>query len=74
MAVTAPGPKQRYWAKLARKMDFSRPDRVDENTFNRYIWHSIRGEERFPREFVGGHGKGLKGLGLRVEKGRDDDD
>ncbi len=70
----APGPKQRYWTKLARKMDFSRPDRVDDNTFNRYIWHSIRGEERFPKEFVGGHGKGLKQLGLRLEKGRDDDD
>ena len=70
----APGPKQRYWTKMARRMDLSRPDRVDDNTFNRYIWHSIRGEERFPKEFVGSHGKGLKQLGLRLEKGLDDDD
>jgi hypothetical protein len=51
-----------------RKMDFTKPDRIDEDAFNRYIWHSIKGDARYPSEFVGGHGKGLKKLGLIVVK------
>lgn len=57
-------PKARYYARLVRKMDFSKPDQVNEDIFNRYIWHSIKGDARYPSEFVGGHGKGLKRLGL----------
>jgi hypothetical protein len=54
-------------------MDFSKPDLINENIFNRYIWHSIKGNARYPSQFVGGHGKGLKPLGLVLDKSRDDD-
>jgi hypothetical protein len=68
-------PKQRAWAKKVQKMDFSKPDRINDDTFNRYIWFSIKGDARYPSEFVGGHGKGLKRLGLvRDKKSKDDDD
>jgi hypothetical protein len=45
-------------------MDFSKPDNVDDNQLNRIIWHSIKGNARYPAEFAGAHGKGLKKLGL----------
>jgi hypothetical protein len=64
----------RYFKKV-RRMDFTKPDRIDEDVFNRYIWYSIKGDARYPSEFVGGHGKGLKELGLvLVQSDRDDDD
>jgi autotransporter-associated beta strand protein/YVTN family beta-propeller protein len=65
--------KARYYAKKVQKMDFSKPDLINEDIFNRYIWHSIKGNARYPSEFVGGHGKGLKALGLVLDKSRDDD-
>ncbi len=66
--------KARYYAKKVQKMDFSKPDRIDDDIFNRYIWHSIKGDARYPSEFVGGHGKGLKKLGLVLAKTQKDDD
>lgn len=67
--------KARYYAQKVRQMDFSQPDRIDEDAFNRYIWHSIKGNARYPAEFVGGHGKGLPQLGLvLVPSAKDDDD
>jgi hypothetical protein len=71
---TPPSAKQRYWAKKVRKMDFSKPDLINEDAFNRYIWYSVKGEARYPSEFVGGHGKGLRKLGLVREKSLKDDD
>ena len=47
-------PKQRAWAKKLQKMDFSKPDRINDDVFNRYIWFSIKGDARYPAEFVGG--------------------
>ena len=68
-------PKQRYWAKKLQQMDFSKPDHINDDLFNRYIWFSIKGDARYPSEFVGSHGKGLKRLGLMLDKNlRDDDD
>jgi YVTN family beta-propeller protein len=68
-------PKQRAWAKKIQKMDFSKPDRINDDTYNRYVWFTIKGDARYPSEFVGGHGKGLKRLGLvRDRSSRDDDD
>jgi hypothetical protein len=55
-------------------MDFSKPDQINENIFNRYIWYSIKGDVSYPAEFVGGHGKGLKELGLFIDKSATDDD
>ena len=66
--------KALYYAKKVKKMDFSKPDLINEDIFNRYIWHSIKGDARYPAEFVGGHGKGLKKLGLVLAKKTKDDD
>jgi DNA-binding beta-propeller fold protein YncE len=65
--------KARYYFRKVQKMDFSKPDRIKEDAFNRYIWHSIKGDARYPSEFVGGHGKGLKELGLLLAKPNKDD-
>ena len=73
-AAANPSRKQRYWAKQLEKMDFSRPDRVNDDLFNRYIWYSIKGDQPYPVQFVGGHGKGLKQLGLVLDKKRVDFD
>ena len=72
--VGPPSPKQQAWEKKIRKMDFSKPDRINDDTFNRYVWFRIKGEARYPSEFVGGHGKGLKRLGLVRDKSSKDDD
>ncbi|MDB6017346.1 MAG: Phosphoesterase family protein [Pedosphaera sp.] len=68
--------QDRYWAGKSVKLDFSKPDLINEDTFNRIIWHSVRGYSRYPSEFVGAHGKGLKKLGLALDKNarKDDDD
>ena len=63
----------RYYRKL-RNADFTKPDRIDEDAFNRYIWYSIKGDAPYPSEFVGSHGKGLKELGLFIDKSAKDDD
>jgi len=34
-AAGIPSRKQRYWAKQLQKMDFSRPDRINDDLFNR---------------------------------------
>jgi hypothetical protein len=72
--VGPPSPKQQAWEKKIRKMDFSKPDRINDDTFNRYVWFRIKGDARYPSEFVGGHGKGLKRLGLVRDKSSKDDD
>jgi YVTN family beta-propeller protein/autotransporter-associated beta strand protein len=66
-------PKQQYWARKLQKMDFTKPDRINEDTFNRYIWFTVKGEAPYPSKFVGGHGKGLKRLGLVLDSSRDED-
>jgi hypothetical protein len=66
--------KARYYAGKVQKMDFTRPDRIEEDAFNRYIWHSIKGDARYPSEYVGSHGKGLKRLGLVLVKPVQHDD
>ena len=66
--------KALYYAKKVRRMDFSKPDHIDEDTFNRYLWHSVKGNARYPAEFAGPHGKGLKRLGLVLVKAAKDDD
>ena len=55
-------------------LDFSGPDRIDDDTLNRVIWAQARPAERYPREFMGAHGKGLKALGLVLDPEVDDDD
>jgi len=75
VAAAPLSPKEKYWAKKIQKFDFSKPDRINDDLFNRYIWFTVKGEARYPSEFVGGHGKGLKKLGLvRDRQAKDDDD
>ncbi len=73
-ATGALSPRQRYWAKKLQRMDFSRPDRINEDTFNRYIWFTIKGNAPYPSEFVGAHGRGLKQLGLKLDPTAKDPD
>src|SRR6185436_12730395 len=44
VAAFSPTRKQRYWAKQLRKMDFTKPDLINEDRFNRYIWFTIKGD------------------------------
>ena len=57
-------------------MDFTKPDRINDDLFNRYLWFAAKGDTPFPTKYVGGHGRGLKSLGLALQKpnGRDVDD
>ena len=56
---------------------FSGPDRIDEHAelFSRWLWSTVRGDEPFPIEFFGPHGRGLKDLGLGLApRGAEEDD
>jgi YVTN family beta-propeller protein len=53
--------------------DLSRPDLIDEDEFNRVIWSSVRGDEPYPAEWAGAHGRGLAALHLALEDADDDD-
>jgi hypothetical protein len=37
---------QLYWAKKSMEQDLDDIDRIDEDTFNRIIWHSVKGYDR----------------------------
>ena len=64
-----------YWANRSLKLNFSKPDLASEDELNRILWHSLKGGTRYPREFAGAHGRGLKQLGLiSVSVPKDDDD
>jgi hypothetical protein len=61
--------KERELSQASEAMDFSAPDRNDDDTFNRILWHASMGAAApYPAEFAGAHGKGLKKLNLRLEK------
>ena len=63
-------------APLTEKIDFSAPDRIDRDAdlFSRWVWSTVRGDEPFPAEYAGAHGKGLKALGLQLAGDGDGDD
>jgi len=59
--------KERKLMEASKTFDFSRPDRVDDDTFNRILWHASMGmNARYPAEVAGAHGKGLKALNLKL--------
>jgi hypothetical protein len=64
------------FAALSEAQNLSEPDRIDDDTFNRIIWFSVKGNQPYPAEFAGPHGKGLKSLKLKFDgaKVKDDDD
>jgi hypothetical protein len=62
--------KARAWAEEGRRLDLRRPDAVDDDRFNRLLWYAVKGEgAAYPAGYAGAHGRGLKALGLRLEKG-----
>jgi YVTN family beta-propeller protein len=62
------------WAQASAKQDFDEPDEVDDDVMNRILWFSVRGEEAYPKEFAGAHGKGLGALHLKLDPSIDKDD
>lgn len=69
-------PRQRELYELTARLNLRKPDAADEDTLNRVLWHSVRGEERYPADFAGAHGLGLAALGLKLDArgGVDEDD
>ena len=58
----------------ADAMNFTLPDRIDDDVMNRVLWHLAKGPGvPYPAEWAGAHGRGLKARGL-VFGGVDDDD
>src|SRR5262249_770280 len=56
----------RIWAEKSLELDFTDPDNADEDTLNRILWFAGKGDEEYPIEWVGAHGKGLERLRLRL--------
>jgi YVTN family beta-propeller protein len=66
---------ERELARASEAMDFSVPDRINEDKFNRILWHASMGADTpYPARFAGAHGRGLKVLGLKPVASEDDDD
>ena len=42
-----------HWAKKSLALDLDEADEADEDTFNRILWHSVRGEAPYPEHFAG---------------------
>ncbi len=42
-----------HWAKKSLELDLDDADQADEDTFNRILWFSVRGETPYPERFVG---------------------
>jgi DNA-binding beta-propeller fold protein YncE len=58
----------RRWAEKSLAQDLSQPDAIDDDTFNRILWHAVKGTDApYPSAWAGAHGRGLKALGLRKE-------
>jgi YVTN family beta-propeller protein len=83
LGETNPDPKDaptKAQSRLAPKtydLDFSAPDRIDDDAlvFSAWVWSTTHGDEPFPAAYFGPHGKGLKALGLKLDpNGVGDDD
>jgi hypothetical protein len=83
LGETNPDPKDaptKAQSRLAPKtydLDFSAPDRIDDEAlvFSEWVWSTTHGDEPFPAAYFGAHGKGLKALGLKLDpNGVGDDD
>ena len=72
----APNKTQAALAPQTLDMDFSKPDLIDRDAlvFSRWAWSTVRGDEPFPIDYFGPHGKGLQALGLRLDPNAIDDD
>ncbi|MBV6457421.1 MAG: hypothetical protein HONBIEJF_00530 [Fimbriimonadaceae bacterium] len=64
-------------AIASRTFDLSVPDRIDQDRMNLVLWRFVNGSARYPSEFAGAHGTGLKDKGLMLDSkvlGEDKDD
>lgn len=69
-------PAEQKLADASARLDLSKPDRADEDTLNRILWHAMKGADAtYPADWAGPHGRGLARLGLKLdESGAVDDD
>jgi YVTN family beta-propeller protein len=45
-----------YWANQSRRLPLDRPDRAEEDTLNRILWHSVKGVGApYPAHLAGSH-------------------
>lgn len=42
-----------YWAKKSEALDLSEADLADEDTLNRILWYSVRGDAPYPAHLIG---------------------
>ena len=42
--------KAKDYARLSMGLDLDKEDRADEDTFNRILWHSVRGDQPYPKD------------------------
>src|SRR5262249_5153832 len=45
--------QQLHWARKSLELDLDDADEADEDTLNRILWHSVRGETPYPAQFIG---------------------
>ncbi len=72
-----PDPKsaaQKKLADLSLAQDLSRPDCANDDELNLILWHAMRGDEPYPAEWAGPHGRGLKSRGLTLTATSDDEE
>jgi DNA-binding beta-propeller fold protein YncE len=67
-------PAQKQLMAKSQKLDFTKPDVAGDAGLNRILWQAARGSARYPLEWEGAHGKGLKKRGLKLAGGKVDDD
>lgn len=57
---------RREMAQLSANLDFTGPDRAEEDVLNRVLWFAAKGERLpYPEALAGAHGKGLSKRGLK---------
>ncbi|HZZ43695.1 MAG TPA: bifunctional YncE family protein/alkaline phosphatase family protein [Tepidisphaeraceae bacterium] len=67
--------RQREMADLSLRQDFDDPDRANDQDLNRIIWFASMGwDSKYPRDFAGAHGRGLRQLHLKLDGSVKDDD
>ncbi|MBI4327962.1 MAG: bifunctional YncE family protein/alkaline phosphatase family protein [Chloroflexi bacterium] len=65
--------QEHYWATRSLEQSFEEVDQADEDVLNRIIWYSVKGTDTpYPAHWAGAHGKGLKGLRLKLVPDADD--
>jgi DNA-binding beta-propeller fold protein YncE len=60
----------RTWAERSLAQDLRKPDRVEEDAWNRILWYAQKGDAPYPASLAGAHGKGLRARGLRLDRDR----